>query len=76
MCFALSKLRKGAKIQNIGVLNTSDHIQIKIKMPNLSQEPSASPKAPNQDLTHMDVLCTLKIKTECQNLEDGRTKDY
>ena len=34
---------------------TSDNIQIKIKMPNPSQEPPASSKAQNQDLKNMDV---------------------
>ena len=51
------KSRKRAKIQNMGVLNTSDHIQIKIKMPNPSQEPAVSSKAQNRDLKDMDVLC-------------------
>ena len=44
--------------------NTSDHIQIMIKMPNPSQEPQTSSKAPNQDLKDMDVLCDFKIKIE------------
>ena len=44
------------------VSNISDHIQIKIKMPNPSQEPPTSSKAPNQDLKDIDVLCTLEIK--------------
>ena len=52
---------KRAKTQNMGVSNTSDHIQIRIKMTNPSQEPSASFKAPNQDFKDMDVLCTFKI---------------
>ena len=55
----------------MGISKTSDHIQIKIKMPNPSQEPPASSKAPNQDLNDMDVLCTLKIKIESQNLENS-----
>ena len=38
-----------AKIQVMGVLNPSDHIQIKIQMPNPSQEPPAFSKAQNQD---------------------------
>ena len=54
---------------------TGDHIQIKIKMPNPSQEPSASSKAPNQDLKDMDVLFTFKIKMDSQNFEQGCTKD-
>ena len=43
---------------------TKYHIQIKIKIPNLNQEPPASSKAPNDDLKDMDVLCTVKIKVE------------
>merc|ERR1712082_326007 len=34
-------------------IKDSDHIQIKIKMPNPSQEPPASSKAPNDDLKDM-----------------------
>ena len=41
---------------------TSDNNQIKIKMPNPSQELPVSSKAPNQDLKDMDVLCYFKIK--------------
>ena len=59
----------------MGVSKTSDHIQIKIKMPNPSQEPPASPKPPIQDLKDMDVLCTFKIKLESQNSEHGHIKD-
>merc|ERR1711954_58738 len=58
----------------MGVSKTSDHIQIKIRMPYPSQEPPASSKAPNRDLKDMDVLCTFKIKTDSQNLEYGCTK--
>ena len=57
------------------VPKTSDHIQINIRMPNPSQEPPASSKAPNEDLKDMDVLCTFKIKIESQNLEYVCTKD-
>ena len=59
----------------MGVSKTSDHIQIKIKMPNPNQEPPASSKAPNKDLKDMDVLCTFKIKLESQNSEHGHIKD-
>ena len=38
------------------------HIQSKIKVANSNQEPLASPKARNQDLKDMDLLCTFKIK--------------
>ena len=57
------------------VLKTNDHIKIKIKIPNPSQEPPVSSKAPNQDLKDMDVLCTFKIKIESQNLEYEWAKD-
>ena len=46
----------------MSVSKTSDHIQIKITMPNSSQEPPASSKAPNEDLNDMDVLCTFNFK--------------
>ena len=46
----------------MGVIETNDHIQMKIQMLNLSQEPPVSSKAQNQDLKDMDVLCTFKIK--------------
>ena len=59
----------------MGVPKTTDHIQINIRMPNPSQEPPASSKAPNQDLKDMDVLCTFKIKIESQNSAYGCTKD-
>ena len=59
----------------MNVAKTSDHIKIKIKMSNPSQEPSVSSKAPYQDLKDMDVLCTFKIKIESQNLELEYTVD-
>ena len=58
-----------------GCAMTSDHIQIIIKMPNPSQEPPESSKAPNQDLKDMDVLCTFKIKIESQNSDQRNIKD-
>ena len=64
-------MKIGAKIWNMGVQKTSDYIQIKTKMPNPSQEPPASSKAPNEDLKDMDVLCTFKTKIESQNLYHG-----
>ena len=54
MFFAFSKSSQRAKIQNMGVPKTIDHIQINIRMLNPSQEPPASSKAPNQDLKDMD----------------------
>ena len=59
----------------MGISKTNDHIQIRIKMPNPSQEPPASSIAKNQDLKDMDVLCIFKIKIESQNLEYGITND-
>ena len=58
----------------MGVPKTIDHIKIKIKMPNPSQEPPASSKAPNQDLKDMDILCTSKIKLESNNSKMGVSK--
>ena len=58
------------------VSKTTDHIQIKIKMPNPSQEPPASSKAPNPDLKDMDVLCTFKINVDSYNLEHWEIKNH
>ena len=41
------KIKMRAKIWNIGVWKTCDHIQTKTKIPKSSQEHSASSKAPN-----------------------------
>ena len=57
------------------ISKTRDHIQIKIKMPNPSQEPPLSSKAPNEDLINMDVICIFKIKIEGQNSDHGYIKD-
>ena len=46
-----------------------------IKIPNPGQEPSASSKAPNQDLKDMDNLCTFKIKIGSQNWDHGWIND-
>ena len=59
----------------MGLQKTSDHIQIEIKMPNPSQEPPVSSKAPNVDFKDMDVLCTLKIKIEGQKFDHMCIKD-
>ena len=53
----------------------SDHIQIKIKMPNPSQEPPASSKAQNEALKDINVPRTFKIKIENQNSNHGCIKD-
>ena len=59
----------------MGVLKTSDLIQIEIKMQNPSQKPPAPSKAPNEDLQDMDVSCTFKVKIESQNLDNWYMKD-
>ena len=53
------------------ISKTSDHIQIKIKMPNPSQVLPASLQAPNEDLKDMDAPCTFKIKTKSKNSDPG-----
>ena len=53
----------------MGVSETSDHTQIKIKMPNPNQEPPASSKATNKNLKDMDVLCPFNVKKEGQNFD-------
>ena len=58
------KIKIQSQNSDHGCMKTSDHIQIRIKMPNSSQEPPASSKAPNQYLKDMDVLCTLRIMIE------------
>ena len=74
MFFAPSKSRQRAKILNMVVSKTSDHILYKIKIPNPSQEPPASSEAPIEDLKDIDVLCTLKIKIENQDSDYGYMK--
>ena len=75
---APSKSRKRAKIWIIGISETSNYIQIKIKMPMPSQEPPVSSKAPNEDLKDINVLCTFKIRIEklnlapCHDFEDAK----
>ena len=64
-----------AKIRNIGVSKTSDHIQIKIKMPTPSGEPPTPHQSPQSGLKGHDVFCTFKIKVECQNFEYIYIKD-
>ena len=52
----------------MGISKTSDHIQIKIKMPNPSQKPPASSKPPNEDLKDG---CSLHLQNQGreQNLD-------
>ena len=74
--FAPSKSIWSAKILNVGESKISYHIQMKIKMLNPSQEPSASSKAPNRNFKNMDVLCPFKFKIETQILDHGCIKDH
>ena len=57
------------------VKKTSAPVQIKIKIINPSQETPVSPRAPNEDLKDVEVLCTFEIKIESQNLDYGYIKD-
>ena len=67
----------------MGIQKTNYYIKIKTNMPNLSQEPPASFKTPNQDSKDIYVLWTFKIKLQSQileqiesrNLEHGYIKD-
>ena len=59
----------------MGVSKTSDHIKIKVKMPNTSHEPPAPSKAPNQDLKETHVLYILKIMIKNTNLKEECIKD-
>ena len=69
------KIRIGSPNSYHGLIKTSDHIQIKIKMLNPSQDPPASSKAPNLDLKDMDVFFIFKIKIEGPNLDHGCVQD-
>ena len=57
------------------VSKASDHIQIKIKMPNPSQELPVFSKAPNVDFKDIYVFCTFKIKIEGKNVDPACIKD-
>ena len=59
----------------MSISKISDHIQVKIKMANPSQEPPVSSKPPNQDLKDIDVLCTFKIKIQSLNSDHSCMKD-
>ena len=69
------KIKKESLNLKMGVLKTSDNVQIMIMKPNPSQEPPASSKSPNQDLKDMDLLCTFKTKIGSQTLGYGCIKD-
>ena len=69
------KIKIERQIRKIGVSNTSDHIQIKIKMPNPGQEPPASSNAYNQNLKDIDVLFTFKIKIESHIMGVSKTSE-
>ena len=74
MFFVPYKSRYRAKIQIMGISKTSDNIQIKMKLPNPSQEPPASSESPNHDLGDIGVLCTFKMKIYGQNQNMGVSK--
>ena len=59
----------------MGVSQTNECIQIKIKMPNYIEKLPDLPKASNQDLKIMDFSCTFIIKLENQQSECGCIKN-
>ena len=59
----------------MGVSKISDHIQIKVKIPNPRQEPPVSPKDPNEDSKDLEYLLTFKIKIQSQKFKPGCIKD-
>ena len=60
MFFAPSKSRQRAEFRIMVLPKISDHIQIKIKMPNSSQEPQVSSKALNQEFKDMMFFAPTK----------------
>ena len=56
------KIKIESQIWIMGESKTSKQVQIKIKMPNSSQEHTASSKAQNEDSKDIDVFWALKIK--------------
>ena len=74
--FCTFKSRYRANTGNVVVSITSDHICIKMQIPNPGQQSPASFKAPNEDLKDMDVLSTFKTKIENPKLEHGCFKDH
>ena len=60
---------------NMGLSKTIDYFQIKINMPNPSQEPPVSSKAPNED-----VLWPLHLQNQnrdkIQNLDVSKTSNH
>ena len=75
MFFVPSKSRQTAKIWNIGVSKTSDHIQIIVEMMNPTQEPPKTTQAQIQNFKDIDVLSTFKIMIESQNMAHWCIKD-
>ena len=59
----------------MSILKISDHIQVKIKIQNPSQESAKSSKALSQNLRDWDVLWIFKIKRESKTSEHGCIKD-
>ena len=62
----------------MSISKTSDHIHIKIKMSNPSQEPPASSKTPNQALEDMDDISSSKSRksAKIQILGVSKTSDH
>ena len=60
--FCPLKIKIENQNQIMGLLNTSDNIQIKMKMPNPCQEHPASSKVSKEDSMDIDVLYIFNIK--------------
>ena len=58
----------------MGVSKIIDYIQIKIKMPNPSQEHPTSSKAPNQKSKSLGIFVTFNIEIESQISQQGFIK--
>ena len=56
------------------ISKTTDHIQIKIKMPNPGQETPESPSAPNEDLKKWMFFAHSKSRQKDKILKIGLSK--
>ena len=73
--FCIFKIEIESEDLNHGYIKDQWPYPNKIKIPNPTQESTASSKAPNEDFMDMDVLCTFKIKKESWNSDHGYIKD-
>ena len=74
MFFAPSKSRQRARVEIMGISKTRDYIEIRIKMPNSSQEPPVSSKATNQDFKDMMFFAPSKSRQRAKFWIIGKSK--